>query len=195
MMGGISTLPDDELIVLIKQDNLGAFKELYSRYWKKLYAEAYKRLSSKELAEEIVQELFTNLWLQRHVRQINSTVGGYLYHTVTNRVIDQYRKELIRNRHREAMMVVHADTDNTTEDAIMLRDLTYAIETEVSQLPDKCRQVYELSRNEYKSNKEIALMLGISEKTVENQLTKALKRLRLGLSNYLPVIAVLVLFK
>jgi RNA polymerase sigma-70 factor (ECF subfamily) len=193
MMEGISALSDDELLVLIKQDKLSAFKELYSRYWKKLYAEAYKRLNSKELAEEIVQELFTNLWLQRHVRQINSTIGGYLYSTVTNRVIDQYRKEIVRNRHREAMMVAHSEADTTTEDAIMLRDLTYAIETEVSLLPDKCRQVYELSRNEYKSNKEIALMLGISEKTVENHLTKALKRLRVGLGHYLPVIALVLL--
>ena len=192
-MGDISTLSDDELFALIKQDKLNAFKELYSRHWKKLYAEAYKRLSSKELAEEIVQELFTNLWLQRYAREINSTVGGYLYNTVTNRVIDQYRKELVRNRHRESMKVVRSEADTTTEDAIMLRDLTYAIETEVSQLPDKCRQVYELSRNEYKSNKEIALMLGISEKTVENHLTKALKRLRVGLGNYLPIIALLLL--
>ena len=193
MMGDVSTLSDDELLVLIKQDKLSAFKELYSRYWKELYADAYKRLSSKELAEEIVQELFTNLWVQRHARQINSTVGGYLHSTVTNRVIDQYRKEVVRNRHREAMMVVHSEADNATEDAIMLRDLTYAIETEVSLLPDKCRQVYELSRNEYKSNKEIALMLGISEKTVENHLTKALKRLRVGLGNYLPLIALVLL--
>ena len=193
MREDISTLSDDELLVLIKQDKLNAFKELYSRYWKKLYSEAYKRLNSKELAEEIVQELFTNLWLQRHARQINSTVGGYLYHAVTNRVIDQYRKELVRNRHHEAMKVVHFEADTATEDAIMLRDLTYAIETEVSHLPDKCREVYELSRKQYKSNKEIALMLGISEKTVENHLTKALKRLRAGLSHYLPVIILILL--
>ncbi len=192
-MGDVSTLSDDELLVLIKQDKLSAFKELYSRYWKKLYAEAYKRLSSKELAEEVVQELFTNLWMQRHVREIKSTVGGYLYNTVTNRVIDLYRKEVIRNRHREAMIAVYPETDTATEDTIMLRDLTYAIEAEVSLLPEKCRQVYELSRNEYKSNKEIALMLGISEKTVENHLTKALKRLRLGLGHYLPVIALMLL--
>lgn len=193
MMGDVSTLSDDELLVLIKQDKLSAFKELYTRYWKKLYAEAYKRLSSKELAEEIVQELFTNVWLQRHTRQINSTVGGYLYNTVANRVIDEYRKEVVRSRHREAMLLVQPEADNITEDTIMLRDLTFAIETEVSLLPDKCREVYELSRNEYKSNKEIALLLGISEKTVENQLTKALKRLRVGLSNYLPVIALMLL--
>ena len=193
MMGDVHTLSDEELLVLIKQDKLSAFKELYSRYWKKLYAEAYKRLTSKELAEEIVQELFTNLWLQRHTRQINSTVGGYLHNTITNRVIDQYRKELVRNRHREAMKVAHTEADTATEDTIMLRDLTYAIETEVGLLPDKCRQVYELSRNEYKSNKEIALMLGISEKTVENHLTKALKRLRVGLGHYLPVIALILL--
>ncbi|MDF2432645.1 MAG: hypothetical protein JWP44_2276 [Mucilaginibacter sp.] len=72
----------------------------------------------------------------------------------------------------------------------MLKDLTSTIKTEVNQLPDKCRSVYELSRNEHKTNKEIANYLGISEKTVENHLTKALKRLRLGLSHYLMIVLV-----
>jgi len=192
-MGDFTKLTDDELIVLLKQDMLGAFKELYGRYWKKMYGEAYKRLKSKELAEEIVQELFTNLWLKRYSLQINTTFGGYLYSTVSHRVIDLYRQELVKAKYKEAFRVVYSETDNSTEDAIMLRELTYAIETEVSQLPDKCRSVYELSRNEHKTNKEIALQLGISEKTVENHLTKALKRLRLGLSHYLTIIVILLL--
>jgi len=192
-MGDFIKLTDDELIALLKQDMLGAFKELYGRYWKKLYGEAYKRLKSKESAEEIVQEIFTNLWLKRHSQTITTTVGGYLHSTVSHRVIDRYRQELVKEKYKKAFRVVYSETDNSTEDAIMLRELTYAIETEVSQLPDKCRSVYELSRNEHKTNKEIALQLGISEKTVENHLTKALKRLRLGLSHYLTIIAILLL--
>ncbi len=187
-MGDFTKLSDDELVVLLKQDKLRAFKELYGRYWKKLYGEAYKRLKSKESAEEIVQEIFTNLWLKRHSLQITTTVGGYLYSIAGNRVIDRYRRELVRTKYKEAFWAVHSEADNSTEDAIMLRELTYTIETEVRQLPDKCRSVYELSRNEHKTNREIALQLGISEKTVENHLTKALKRLRIGLSHYLMVI-------
>jgi RNA polymerase sigma-70 factor (ECF subfamily) len=87
------------------------------------------------------------------------------------------------------------ETDTGTEDAIMLRDLTHTLETEISHLPDKCRSVFELSRKEYKSNKEIAQLLGISEKTVENQITKAIKRLRLSLSHHLLITVVMYLHK
>jgi RNA polymerase sigma factor (sigma-70 family) len=89
--------------------------------------------------------------------------------------------------------LVNADFDSSTEDEIMLRDLKNTIALEVSQLPDKCRSVYELSRIEHKSNKEIASHLGISEKTVENHLTKALKRLKLGLDHYYILITLLLL--
>jgi RNA polymerase sigma-70 factor (family 1) len=189
-MNKLIELSDEQLIALLKQDNLNAFKEIYIRYWKKLYSESYKRLKNRELSEEIVQEIFTNLWLKRHSLQITSTVGGYLHQSVMNHVIDQYRKELVREKYKEAFKAVHSEVDNSIEDEIMLKDLVYTIETEVSYLPDKCRSVYELSRNEHKTNKEIALHLGISEKTVENHLTKALKQLRLGLSHYLTVIVI-----
>src|ERR1700712_2578026 len=118
-MGDFTKLADDELLELLKQDKLSAFKELYGRYWKKLYGEAYKRLKSKESAEEIVQEIFTNLWLKRHSQSITTTVAGYLHSTVNHRVIDQYRQELVRAKYREAIRIVYSETDNSTEDTIM----------------------------------------------------------------------------
>lgn len=190
-MSDFTELSDEDLLLLIKQDKLSAFKELYGRYWKRLYSDAYKRLKSKELAEEIVQEIFTNFWLKRQSLQ-TTTVSGYMHSAIVNRVIDQYRKELVRAKYREAFKVVHSEADNSTEDAIMLKDLVYSIEAEVSQLPDKCRSVYELSRNEHKTNKEIALHLGISEKTVENHLTNALRKLRIGLSHYLFILIIFI---
>lgn len=193
-MSDFTELTDDEILLLLRQDKLSAFKEIYTRYWKKMYSEAFKRLKSKELAEEITQEIFANLWLKRHSLQITTTIGGYLHLAVVNQVIDQYRKELIREKYRENFKVIHTEADNSTEDLIMLKDLEYSIEAEVSQLPDKCRSVYQLSRIEHKTNKEIALHLGISEKTVENHLTKALKRLRVGLSHYM-MILIIIFFK
>ncbi|MGN8072105.1 RNA polymerase sigma factor [Mucilaginibacter sp. SG564] len=184
-------LSEEELIRLLKQDRLGAFREIYSRYWKKLFDEAYKRLRSRELAEEVVQELFTNLWTKRQVLQINTTIGAYLHSAIANHVIDIYRKELVRSRYKEAFKVVHTEVDNSTEDSIMLKDLVYTIDEEISHLPDKCRSVFELSRKEHKSNKEIASYLGISEKTVEQHLTRALKQIRLTLTHYLIFVLVL----
>jgi RNA polymerase sigma-70 factor (ECF subfamily) len=188
-MTDFTELSEEELIRLLKQDRLNAFREIYSRYWKRLFDEAYKRLKSKELAEEVVQELFTNLWTKRQLLQINTTIGAYLFSAVTHQVIDIYRKELVRAKYNQAFKVVHTEADNSTEDAIMLKDLTYTIEEEISHLPDKCRSVYELSRKEHKTNKEIASYLGISEKTVEQHLTKALKKIRLTLSHYLLIAA------
>jgi RNA polymerase sigma-70 factor (family 1) len=188
-------LSEKELVDYLKQDKLSAFKEIYERYWKPLYGAAYKRLKSKELAEEIVQELFTTLWIKRHTLNISAGVAGYLYNAVTHQVIDHYRKELVREKYKQAFRVIHNDMDNSTEEAIMLKELTETIESEISLLPDKCRSVYELSRKEHKSNKEIAIVLGISEKTVENHLTKALKRLQLGLNNYNVLLVSLLLMK
>jgi RNA polymerase sigma-70 factor (family 1) len=183
-----TTLNEDELIALLQKDKLGAFREIYTRYWKQLYADAYKRLKNREMAEEIVQELFTTLWHKRASFHINSTLSGYLFTSVSNLVIDQYRKDLVRARYKESFKLVYSETDNSTEDAILVKDLEHTIEHEVSSLPDKCRSVFELSRVEHKTNKEIAFELGISEKTVEHHITKALKKIRLGLGNVLSVL-------
>ncbi|PTR00025.1 RNA polymerase sigma-70 factor (ECF subfamily) [Mucilaginibacter yixingensis] len=193
-MTDYTTLSENILVDLLRDDKLGAFKELYKRHWKKLYNAAWKRLRNKELCEEIVQELFTNLWVKRHSLPLINGVSSYLYSSVIHLVIDHYRKELVREKYREAFIAVHGhETDNSTEETILLKDLTDTIEQEISQLPDKCRSVYELSRKQHKTNKEIALYLGISEKTVENHLTKALKRLQLGLSHYLGFLVFLLI--
>jgi RNA polymerase sigma-70 factor (family 1) len=193
-MTNFTKFDEEELINLMQQDSLGAFKEIYARYWKILYAEAYKRLKNKDAAEEIVQELFTALWHKRYALSITQTLGGYLYASVGYRVIDYYRKELTRLKYKESLQLVYSEADHSTEDAIMLNDLKLSINSIVNQLPDKCRSVYELSRVDHKTNKEIAQHLGISEKTVENHLTKALKRLRLSLNNYL-LLLIIVLIK
>jgi RNA polymerase sigma-70 factor (family 1) len=192
-MTDFTTLGEDELINLLRQDKLGAFREIYTRYWKQLYADAYKRLKNKEMAEEIVQEVFTSLWHKRGALNITQTLGGYLFTSVSNLVIDQYRKDLVRARYKESFKLVYSETDNSTEDAILVKELEHTIEHEVNSLPDKCRSVFELSRVEHKTNKEIASELGISEKTVEHHITKALKHIRVGLGNYLSIIVMLLL--
>jgi RNA polymerase sigma-70 factor (ECF subfamily) len=172
---------DEELILMLEEENISAFEEIYNRYWAKLYSSAYKRTSSKEVSEEIVQDLFTNLWVNKNKIKIESTLAGYLYTAVRYRVFNYYSKEYVRRNYHESVQSLVHDVDNSTEETILLNDLTQHVEKEVSLLPIKCRSVYTLSRNENKSNKEIAAVLGISEKTVENHMTKALKRLKVKL--------------
>lgn len=184
-MTDFKEVSDNDLLELLKKDDVYAFKEIYKRYWKNVYGAAYKRLKSKELSEEIVQELFVTLWSKRQALQLRTSLSGYFYSSVSHYIIDRYRKELVRQKYRDAFKASYVASGNSTEETYNLKELSQTIEKEVLQLPDKCRSVYELSRKENKSNKEIALHLGISEKTVENHLTKALNRLRVSLNNYL----------
>ncbi|RFZ81146.1 RNA polymerase sigma-70 factor [Mucilaginibacter terrenus] len=192
-MTGLNTLDDKDLFALLQQGRLGAFKEIYTRYWKQLYSEAYKRLQNRESAEEIAQEIFTTLWHKRTTLNINQNLAGYLFTSVTNLVIDYHRKELVRERHKSSLQLVYSQADTSMEDALLVKELQQSIDEEVKSLPDKCRSVFQLSRIEHKSNKEIASELGISEKTVENHITKALKHIRLGLGHYASLLAIFLL--
>lgn len=190
-MQNLNILQDEELLQLLKQEQMAAFEEIYNRYWDKLYAAAYKRLQSKEVSEELVQDLFTSLWINRNVLNIHTSVAGYLFTSVRYLVLGQIQKEMVRDSYKESLSLNRVD--NSTEETVLLNDLVANLNVAVEQLPVKCKSVFELSRKEFKSNKEIAAELGISEKTVENQLTKALKRLRLGLNSLLMSLSMLMI--
>lgn len=157
-----------------------AYLEIYNRYHAQLYSSARKRGISAEMAEEIVQDLFVNLWQQRTIITINSSLSGYLFTAVRNLVLNQIQKESVRIHFRESLKVRQSDYDNSTEEYLLANDLDKSISKNILTLPDKCRSVFELSRKHHKSNKQIAIELGISEKTVENHMTRAIKYLRLS---------------
>ncbi|MDN3580314.1 RNA polymerase sigma-70 factor [Mucilaginibacter flavus] len=189
-MGNDLKFTDDELVSALKHSSTPAFESVYNRYWEKLFNYAYKRLSNTEVCEEIVQEVFIRLWEKRESLILTSGLMNYLYTAVKYNLIDQYRKQLLKNNFAAASKHSYS-ADNSTEDSIFVKDLKKYLEDLIGTLPPKCRSVYELSRLEYKSNKEIAEILNISEKTVEGHLTKALQRIRLGVSD---VMFLLIIF-
>ncbi len=176
-------ISDNELLEMVKNDRVDAFEELYNRHWKKLYAFAFKRIRSKEITEEIVQEFLANLWAGRKNINIKTSFDGYIYTSVRNLVLNCIAKETRRNAYTQFVQLFKAETDNSTEQTVYVRDFYYKLQKELSYLPEKCRSVFEMSRHENKSNKEIAEELGISEKTVESHLTKAIRRLRVNLNS------------
>lgn len=184
-MKDLSGILDSDLIIMLThEDDTFAFSELYNRYWDKLFGAAYKRLKSVEAAEEIVQDLFTDIWLRRKELHIKSDLPVYFFSAVKYRVINYVHKQIVKSAFEVKGAVVYSEFDNSTEETVIANDLKNRIDQNVQLLPDKCREVYQLSRDQYQSNKDIARQLSISEKTVENQITKALKRLRTSLNTF-----------
>lgn len=182
-MNNIEHLSDETLLELLKNEDRTAFNMLYNRYWKKLYNITNKRIKDREAAEEIVQDLFTSLWLNRKKINIHTSFENYLYGSIRYLIIACYQKQANKLKFEENFSKVNTITDNTTEDVILTNDLIQSLNRKVYMLPDKCRSVFELSRKDHKTNKEIAMVMGISEKTVENHMTKALKILRISLTS------------
>jgi len=174
---------DEKLSILLFKGDAGAFEEIFNRYWLKLYGAALKRVKCHEVAEEIIQDLFTLLWTKREGIQIHKSLAAYLFTSVRYMVFNHLQKEVVRENYKDSFQVENVFYDNSTEETVFLNELIRNIEKEVKYLPSQCRSVFELSRKENKTNREIAEVLGISEKTVEGHLTKAIKQLKLGLTD------------
>jgi RNA polymerase sigma-70 factor (ECF subfamily) len=180
-MRNLCDLSDDELLEALGQDDVLVFEEIYNRYWQKLYEDSFKRLKDREAAQEVIQDFFTSFWINRARLKIRSSLQGYLFSSVKYSVLNYLRAENIRTSYSEILTLADNSSYNSTEEYLNYKELTKIIGSEVKQLPPKCRSVFELSRNHYKTNKEIAKLLDISEKTVENHLTKALRYLRVNI--------------
>lgn len=182
-MKNFGKFSDEKLSLLLFNGDEAAFEEIFNRYWLKLYISACKRIKSPEVAEEIVQDLFAMLWIKRESLQIHTSLAAYLFTSVRYIVINHLQKEIVRKNYKDSFITSEICYDYSTEETVLLNDLTRSIDKEVGCLPTKCRSVFELSRKENKTNREIAEFLGISEKTVEGHLTKAIRQLKIGLSN------------
>jgi len=188
-MAAYSSHTDHELIALLKQDDLVAFTEIYNRYWDKLLAVAVNRLFIEVEAEECVQDVFLSLWHRRETITLKYSLSTYLWVAVKYQVINRLssrnaKKYLKTTELRDEFIVGSAD------EALLEKELIERIEHSVQELPEKCRMVYRLSREEGKSNKEIARELNISEKTVEGHMTRAIKDIRTNLSSVAPLFVI-----
>ncbi len=175
---------DAALLENLRADDGLAFAELYDRYWQELYAAAYRKLGSREGAEEVVQEIFVTLWQQRHGPAI-AHLPAYLRTAVRYRVLDVLKARLPRENYLTHVRHHAAHHACNTEEAVAADDLALALLRSLRQLPEHTREVFRLSRLEHQTVPEIAARLNLSCKTVEYHLTRALKALRLSLRDFL----------
>lgn len=182
----VSLWTDEQLVDQIKLGDEAAFQHIYHKYVTKLYASAYNLLRDQTACEEIVQELFIELWVKRHQLEIEN-LNAYLYTATRNRVLMGLRAKKIE---LDNAALDFLESHYSADGLIMEKQLNQEIDEAIQELPEKCREVFILSRKQQLSNREIAELMNISVKTVENQITKALQKLRGSLKHYLWIIAI-----
>ena len=175
-------LTDDILLRLLKASDEKAFRVLYERYWKRLFAVVCYKLKNREAAEEIVQNIFVSLWEKRADLQIEK-LEVYLFTALKYKVINYVESLLVRQAGQKQM--AGPITDVSTEDTIIINDLHNAIQQALSCLPPKTREVFTLSRFEKYSVKDIAQHLNLTEKAVEYHITRSLKQMRISLKDFI----------
>lgn len=178
--------PDKDLFLELKQGKVSVFKRIYDDYWYDLYRYAYNIVRDKGVSEEIVQETFFSLWNKRQKLQVDRSMRAYLFTAVKYQTISHIRAAKVRTNYAAGFAWFESTmVDNSNEENIHFSDLKRHIEVETAKLPEKCRQIFQMSRNEHQSVQAISDMLNLSHKTVENQLSKALKHLRSSLGHFL----------
>jgi RNA polymerase sigma-70 factor (ECF subfamily) len=147
-----------------------------------LYVYVYSRTNSSDLSFEITQEVFVSLWQRRNEVVFHTSLSAYLYTCVRYKIIRHINKSKLREKYyRDFLSYAGLSVDNSNEEQVNYNDINKLIEQKVSELPKKCQKIFRLSRYNDLSIKEISQLLNISHKTVENQLTIALKYLRKSL--------------
>lgn len=189
-MSEYSSLIDNQLVDLVKSGDERAFAELYERYWGLIFHHVLKMTRDKDETQDLVQEIFTNLWLQIEHIEPGTNISGYLYVSARNKVINLIRHDKIKKDYLSSLSAFGVMHQNTVLEQLSARDLSIAIEKEIQNLPSKMRAIFELSRKQHRSYKEIADKLQISDKTVKKQIHNAIKILRLRLNIFSLILSV-----
>jgi len=185
IMRDYDLLTDGELTDLLKSNDKTAFTEIYNRYWKRLFGIAANKIKDLDEAEEIVQDIFVSLWRRREDLSAIISLSSYLAISVKYRVIKTLEKQSHAQKYADYYEYAMSITDNSTEEWMEFEELKTQLSQFVAELPAKCQLVFKMSRESGFPQKRIAEELGISEKTVEAHLGKALKILRTRLSQFL----------
>ena len=163
-----------------------AFDFFFNYYYPGLcvYAQNLSSISEEE-AKNLVQDVFLKFWNHRKKINIRNSVRSYLFTSIKNKCIDHLKQEK-KSFNLNEDFIAETKSDVTFE-TFVLKELEDLFEASLNKLPERCREIFELSRFEGLKNKEIAAKLNLSEKTVENQMTKALRILKKELKDYLPL--------
>lgn len=172
----------------IREGDHRAFEALFHAYYEDLYGFVRYYVSSSEVVEDLVQDIFLNLWKRRQHWKLEATIKAYLYGAARNTALNHLRHKKVRARWQLSQTAFHAKlvSPSSTDDALRRKELEQEVREAIAELPERRRLVFTLSRHHGLSYKGIATALNISIKTVETQMVRALRFLRERLSTHLP---------
>jgi RNA polymerase sigma-70 factor, ECF subfamily len=174
-------------------DSLSSFELLFKQHYTELCRYALKLTRNEEVAEEIVQEVFVNFWERRDDINITYSVKSYLVASVRNRSINYLKLQLPKELKKEEVADTGLSADLSSSASIEYNELYAIVQKAIDLLPDRCKVIFVLSREEGLTYQEIADKLELSIKTVENQMSIALKKLRQSIGPYVDKLGIIFL--
>lgn len=175
----------DNLVLQIQQDSEYAFKQLYQMYYAKVVSFITGIIKERDIARDLAQDIFINLWLNRKKLDISKNIQNYIFVASRNAAINYLKKELAFSHGTIEAIQADVRTSDTAEDNLFAKEISLLIEMVVSEMPKQRQLIYRLSKEQGLSNEEIASKLGISKRSVENQISMALKEIKRAISSYL----------
>ena len=182
-----------QTITLLLQGDEATCERVYKLYFQSLYAYAYSMIEDDMQAEEIVQQLFLKIWEKKDQLHIETSLQAYLYKSVYFQSLNYIKHLKVRNEHQKhTVFQMKQSQAEQAGQQLDLKLLESRFRKALSDLPEQCRTVFQLSRFEELKYREIAGRLGISEKTVEHHMGKALRVLRTKLADFLVLLLLLL---
>lgn len=163
-------ISDNELLAAIKDDNKQAFRKLYERYWKLLLNHTFKRLPDMQMVEDIIQDVFIDIWERRHDIEIEN-LKAYLFGAVRFSINNKMKKEDVRNRYVEIASSLEINKNESADKDILYREVLEKMHTTINNLPLKQKIIFQKYFIERKNVFLISLDLNLSHKTVQNQIS------------------------
>jgi len=187
-------LENDAIGTLLAQKDETAFEQLFKTHFKRLHAYAFTILRDEVEAEEMVQQVFFKLWERNETLSLTGSVSAYLYRAVHNESLNYIKHQKVRSNHQLHVAYSMKNEAEHPAKKVIAGELEKKIHSALNELPEQCRTIFQMSRFDELKYREIADKLGISVKTVENQMGKALKLLRQKLADFLIFILLFIHF-
>ncbi len=186
------TPEEQQLLTALQAGSESALDQLFRQYYADLCRAVYRVLPDRTIAEDLVQDVFLDVWRKRENLSIKTSARAYLRRAAVNKTLNYIRDQRLHVEDEEKMPIGAAAKTPGALQLMEASELQEHLLQAIDLLPERCRLVFVLSRFEELSNKEIATQLEVSVKTVENQMTKALKLLRSALQSYMSVLIGLI---
>ena len=184
---------EQEILRLLKTGREDAIKHIFDNYYLDLCSYADSILKDRYASEEVVEDLFITLWQKSKDLNICTSLKNYLYRSVHNKSINYLKKIATRDKKVQKFSIqdiseFYGDESNSQISNLITKEIEDKANLILSELPEKCREIYELNRYENLSYPEIAERLNITVGTVKTQMSRAFEKFRIGLKGYLTIL-------